>query len=74
MALGRTNISLATYQMGSDVAALAVYLSRLEERPNYVWLQGSRKHLADLKASIAEIEAVLDRLPKSITRNPHGDL
>lgn len=74
MALDRTNISLATYQMGSDVAALAVYLSRLEARPNYVWPEGARKHLTDLKASIAEIDAVLDRLPKSITRNPTGDL
>lgn len=74
MALDRTNISLATYQMGSDVATLAVYLSRLEARPNYVWLEGARTHLTALKASIAEIEAVLDRLPKSITRNPHGDL
>lgn len=74
MALDRSNISLATYQMGSEVAALAVYLSRLEARPSYVWLESSRERLTNLKASIAEIDAVLDRLPKSITRNPHGDL
>lgn len=74
MALDRTNISLATYQMGSDVAGLAVYLSRLETRPNYVWFESAQSHLTALKASIAEIEGVLDRFPKNITRNPHGDL
>lgn len=60
MAFDRRNISIATYQMASDVAELATYLSRNEFARSSVWEESARDRLARLKSSIAEIEAVLD--------------
>ena len=60
MAFDRWNISIATYQMASDVAELASYLSRLEIARASVWEESARDRLARLRSSIAEIEAVLD--------------
>lgn len=73
-ALDRRNISIATYQMGSEVAQLASDLARFETAHSPVWADSARHRLTSLKAAIAEIEAVLNPTPKRNARITRGGL
>ncbi|WP_438852468.1 hypothetical protein [Brevundimonas nasdae] len=57
--LDRRNISLACYQMGSDVVELTADLVRFEQHHSSVWQESAHGRIARIRADLDEIERVI---------------